>query len=245
MKIVFSRKGFDSAAGGAPSPVAGGVPVSLPIPAGAASATSYGDLGFGDLVERATRGRILRDALCHHDPMFIPGGECLFGQCGAAQTHLANRGVGVGDTFLFFGLFQGKDGGRHHRIFAYMQVDAVQPVARLDPAERHRLLELGHPHVLAMHGRNDTIYRGPGCCVQRADPALRLTVPEGPPSLWQVPRWLRETGLSYHERESRWMPDGRLQSVSRGQEFVCDVGARARPRRWLEEIVGRIRWQSD
>ena len=48
MRIVFSRKGFDSAAGGGPSPIVGGRPLSLPIPAGAASRTSYDALGLGE-----------------------------------------------------------------------------------------------------------------------------------------------------------------------------------------------------
>jgi Nucleotide modification associated domain 3 len=32
MKVVFSRKGFNSSAGGAPSPIIDGRPISLPIP---------------------------------------------------------------------------------------------------------------------------------------------------------------------------------------------------------------------
>ena len=72
--------------------------------AGRRSATTYDALGLGDVVERVTRGRIARDHLCHEDPMFT-GGECLFGQCGSAQSHLRNNGVGLGDVFLFFGLF--------------------------------------------------------------------------------------------------------------------------------------------
>ena len=35
-----------------------------------------------------------------------PGWRPLFGQEGAAETHLANQGVGTGDVFLFFGLFR-------------------------------------------------------------------------------------------------------------------------------------------
>jgi hypothetical protein len=34
MKIIFSRKGFDTTFGGVPSPIIHGVPYSLPIPTG-------------------------------------------------------------------------------------------------------------------------------------------------------------------------------------------------------------------
>ena len=76
MKIILSRKGFDSAAGRAPSPILAGHPVSLPIPASRNSATSYADLGLGDIVRRATCGRMTGDELCHHDPMFV-NGKCI------------------------------------------------------------------------------------------------------------------------------------------------------------------------
>ena len=88
MKIVFSRKGFDSGAGGVPSPVIGGRPTSIPIPAHDRSEATYGDLGLGEIVERITGGRFAATSLCHDDPMFERC-RCAFGQTGAAQGHLA------------------------------------------------------------------------------------------------------------------------------------------------------------
>ena len=123
--MVFSRKGFDSSAGGGPSPIVDGRALSLPIPAGrGASATTYGNLRLGGHASRASGGR--------------------------------------------------------------------------------------------------------------------LTVPGGPLTLWQVPPWLAATGLSYHGRADRWLPGSRLQSVSRGQEFVADIGERADAREWLREIIAAI-----
>ena len=241
MRIIFSRKGFDSASGGAPSPVVDGRPVSLPIPAGGPSRTTYADLGLGALVEHATRGRVRPDAPCHHDPMFV-NGECWFGQCGAAQTHLANRGVGRGDVFLFFGLFREEASGEpHHRLFGWLEVEEVVPLADCAPARLAPFVAAGHPHALGMHAANDTIYRGPGGVARRALPALRLTVPEGPPSLWAIPDWLRQTGLSYHDRPERWLRNSRLKSVARGQEFVADIGRRQRPRAWLARVLALMR----
>lgn len=238
MRIIFSRKGFDSASGGGPSPIVDGQPVSLPIPAGAASRTSYGDLGLGELARAASRGKHDADDLCHHDPMFLVDGRCLFGQVGAAQTHLANRGVGVGDVFLFFGLFRADGGDPHHRIFGYLEVKEVITLADGVP---EWLVERHHPHALAMHGTNDTIYAGAGSVANRASDALRLTMPEGPPSLWSRPDWLRKGGLSYHDRADRWLRCGRLRSVARGQEFVADVGCRQAPRDWLARLIEEIR----
>jgi len=247
MRIIFSRKGFDSSAGGGPSPIVNGHPISLPIPAGAASATTYGDLGLGELAVWASRGKLNEGDLCHHDPMFLGDGTCAFGQCGAAQTHLERQGVGLGDVFVFFGLYteRHEDGGRgepHHRIFGYLRVEEMIPLAGGVPSG---LVELAHPHALAMHGRNDMIWRGEGRVVNRASEALRLTVPEGPPSLWDRPKWLKHGGLSYHDRADRWMSgakgEQRLRSVARGQEFVADTGGRQSPRDWLGRVIDEIK----
>lgn len=239
MRIIFSRKGFDSSAGGGPSPIVDGRPISLPIPAGVASRTSYNDLGLGRLAKAASRGKLTGKALCHHDPMFLEGGRAVLGQCSGAQTHLARHGVGTGDLFLFFGLFREQGQKPHHRIFGYLLVEEVVHLADGVPPD---LLALDFPHALALHASNgnDAVYRGKGVLAQRASEPLRLTVPEGPPSLWHVPSWLRETGLSYHDRKSRWLPEGRLQSVARGQEFVADIGERADAMEWVDAIVAEI-----
>jgi Nucleotide modification associated domain 3 len=126
MRVIFSRKGFDSASGKAPSPIIEGEPISLPIPTKRRSETSYRLAGVGKIVEHVTNGRIGADDLCHEDPVFF-NGRWAFGQTGAAQSHLERNGVGVGDVFLFFGLFASRDGrDRHHRIFGYLQVDEVR-----------------------------------------------------------------------------------------------------------------------
>ncbi len=243
MRIVFSRKGFDSSAGGGPSPITACVdgkarPISLPIPDSKGfSRTTYGDLGLGDHAARASRGRLSAGDLCHHDPMFLEDGTCLFGQTGAAQTHLERQGVGVGDVFVFFGLFRAKEEEPHHRIFAYLRVDET---VALDGGAPAWLVDLEHPHALGMHGSNDCIWHGEGRVASHASDALRLTVPGGPPSLWQRPEWLRRGGLSYHDRADRWLRGGRLRSVARGQEFVADVGRRKAPREWLERLIDAI-----
>lgn len=241
MKIIFSRKGFDSAAGGGASPIVDGQPISLPIPAGAASRTTYGDLGLGEHAAKASRGKLGAEHACHHDPMFRADGTCVFGQVGAAQTHLANRGVGIGDVFIFFGLFREEDTGEpHHRIFGYLEIEKMVHLASCEGAEREEFSKIDHPHALQMHGSNDCIYAGRGKTARLASDMLRLTVPTGPPSLWQRPAWLRRGGLSYHDRPERWLGRGKLKSVARGQEFVADIGKRRAPREWLTRVISEI-----
>lgn len=241
MKIVFSRKGFDSASGGGPSPIVKGRAMSLPIPDSCGvSRTTYGNLGLGGHAKRASRGRLAGRHHCHNDPMFLEDGRAMLGQCGAAQTHLERQGVGPGDLFVFFGLFRDGSEPPHHRIFGYLQAD--ETIAMTDAAEgRHaELAKLGHPHALGMHASNDVVWCGRGRTGAPASDFLRLTAPGALPSLWKVPAWLFETGLSYHGKPERWLPDNRLQSVPRGQEFVADIGDRRDAQDWAARIIAEI-----
>ena len=245
MKIIFSRKGFDSGSGGGPSPIIDGRPITLPIPTEHRSETSYGDLGLGDYVTAASKGRYSARSLCHHDPMF-EGGRCAFGQTGAAQSHLANNNVGVGDVFLFFGLFAGPDGrDRHHRIFGYLQVDEARPIgANPTLSDQPAGFSRRHPHTLGTWNANDTMYLGRGDLAVRADESLRLSVRGGPVSLWRVPTWLRHAGLTYHGQPERWQGEDKLNIVARGQEFISDIGDRHDAHAWLSDMVRRLSLQS-
>ena len=240
MKLVFSRKGFDSTAGGVPSPIVDGVPVSLPIPARDRSRTTFADRDLGDLVKTVSRGKLTDEDLCHDDPMFADG-LCWFGQCGAAQGHLLKHGVSPGDHFLFFGLFADPvTGERHHRIFGYMRVlacgapDIVRQSLHWRDPPRH------HPHLKGEWPANNALWFGTGRTALSAPSELRLTRPGGPLNLWDVPPWLKRRGLTYHDRADRWIGRTGLDSAKRGQEFVCDLGRAQEPRRWLERIVALI-----
>lgn len=246
MKIVFSRKGFDSAAGGAPSPIIGGRPISLPIPTRRRSLTTYGALGLGKYVEQVTKGRLTRASLCHCDPMFERG-RCAFGQTGAAQTHLSNHRVGVGDVFLFFGLFADEGGkDRHHRIFGYLQVESVErigasPGAASQPAGfSHR-----HPHTIGEWNPNNTIYLGHGDVAATATEPLRLSRQGEQITQWHVPSWLRKAGLTYHSNPDRWKGTDALTVVGRGQEFVADITTIPEATKWLARIRAAIDYVDD
>ena len=243
MKVIFSRKEFDSSTGGAPSPIVDGRLLSLPIPTADRFETTHGDLGIGEAVEDATKGRHVGDrSPTIANPMF-ENGRCALGQTGESQTHLADNHVGVGDAFLFFGLFAQPDTrDKHHRFFGYLLVDEVMTPGR-SPTEDDQPagFSLRHPHTIGHWSSINTIYVGAGEVAQTAEKSLRLSRQGGPVSRWRVPSWLFETGLTYHERETRWEPPNTLNTASRGQEFICDISDRTDARQWLDGIVDAIR----
>ncbi|MYM62059.1 hypothetical protein [Pseudomaricurvus sp. HS19] len=180
MKIILSRKGFDSSSGGCPSPLfPDGQLYSLPIP-DAAAAVRYCDLapaGIASkgLVSQLTGRRHASRLGAHLDPDLrasaLPrpeGWRPSLGQAGSAQGHLRNQLVGAGDLFLFFGLFRPVERFRgrwqfrraepaRHVLWGWLQVDRVCPVAELTATER--LWLAGHPH-LQQQLTNNTLYVG-------------------------------------------------------------------------------------
>jgi hypothetical protein len=239
MRVIFSRKGFDSAAGKVPSPIIEGEPISLPIPTERRSKTTYRLTGLGEIVERVTKGRIGSDNLCHEDPVFF-NGRCVLGQTGVAQSHLENNGVDVGDVFLFFGLFACDNRDHHHRIFGYMRVDEVRRLGSLpSKGDSPPGFPRQHPHTIGEWNANNTLYLGPGAKARNAQPSLRLTKAGGPVSVWSIPSWLKAAGLTYHNDPMRWLNDNELSVASRGQEFVSNVDDVAASK-WLRAVIAAI-----
>ena len=102
-KIIFSRKGFNSIAGGIPSTKIGQRLQSFPIPYINNSLTTYKHLGLGNDVNQLLKNKIKPTDTCHNDPYLITG---QFGQVGAAQSHLENNDIEEGDVFFFWGWFR-------------------------------------------------------------------------------------------------------------------------------------------
>lgn len=242
MKIVFSRKGFDSASGRGPSPIVHGRAISLPIPEKPqpqGNWTTYADRKLDHLLATGHK-----EPKCHDDPMFH-NGFCWFGQCSAAQSHLMNQKIGPEDIFLFFGLFQAPgELNPHHRIFGYMKV-----TGRTTPDERHSAEgwrdppnDRPHPHADESYRRyaNNCIWYGPGRNNAPSSELLRLTAPGKSPSVWKPPVWLRNLALSYHGKPNRWQDDGTLQTVGRGQEFVCDISGNSDAQDWRDRVIAEI-----
>jgi hypothetical protein len=117
MKIVLSRKGFDTQYGKVPNAILpDGTLIAFPIRDGAsivrADAIQRGGEAVGEMVEQLTRGRIRRDYRAHLDPDLDPssyprepGWRPVLGQKGSPLGHLLKQKVGAGDLFLFFGWF--------------------------------------------------------------------------------------------------------------------------------------------
>lgn len=219
MKVIFSRKGFDSATGGVPSPIIDGRPVSLPIPTKMPSPLRFADLAedLPALVADLSRGRVDANRTCHLDPDIDstllsrkPGWRGTLGQDGAAQGHLTKQRVQPGDLFLFWGLFRAVEkhtgkwrytGAPEHRIFGWLHIDEI---VALGPDGTHALQRFPwldqHPHARHGWGTNNTLYvASEGFSVQsRAIPGFGV-LQQGRrlsrmgslrPSEWSTPAWL-------------------------------------------------------
>ena len=184
MKIILSRKGFDSSAGGIASPILpDGTLLSLPIPG--ESKTKYSDIiykceKYSDIIENLNPGFFnTKEKTCHLDPDIRKGirlntpadWQPAFGQTDKAQGQLKNAGVDVGDVFLFFGWFRGVD--ENDRYIKYSKKNNITDFYRYadlqvvygymqtgriitDPDEIKKYY--WHPHSEGGYGKNNTLY---------------------------------------------------------------------------------------
>lgn len=177
MKLILSRKAFDSGAGKVANPILDdGAMIPIPIP-DKQSPIRYRDItvaghNLGKVAADLTNGRTRPDHLAHLDPDLIesayprePGWRPIFGQVGNAQSVLAREGVGPGDLFLFFGWFRRVtvSGGRLryipgapdlHVIWGWMQIDDVISVS----SGAHPAWAQYHPHLAVPRGPGNTLY---------------------------------------------------------------------------------------
>ncbi len=153
MKVVLSRKGFDSANGGIPSPIMpDGEMLSFPIPSWSEKMLSdlrFGRESYADIYSDLAGYRC--DLSCHVDPDLAScrhrktpkGWAPAFGQANSALGYLNDTvGVEPGDLFLFFGWFHAVEriGGMYqyvrdsgdffrdcdlHVIWGYLQVGEI------------------------------------------------------------------------------------------------------------------------
>jgi hypothetical protein len=168
VKLILSRKGFDSSAGGFPSPIfPDGTMISLPIP-DEGSRIRYSDIAGNrhasvgelvkDLANRPPAGRAHLDPdLSAHVLPRERGWRPLFGQVDAAQSHLENNGVGVDDVFLFFGWFRRVErtasrwqyvpsSPKIHAIFGWLQVAERVPACK-GPGDKEWARYYQHFHM--------------------------------------------------------------------------------------------------
>jgi hypothetical protein len=190
MKIILSRKGFDSQYGKIKSPILpDGTLLSLPIPQENDTKTFdelyyNGKASYIEIIKELKpnwqypvnkkTGEIPINQTAHLDPDLRKDTlknrpddwKAIFGQSAAAQGHLSNKGVDIGDIFLFFGTFaetkevNGKlvydtktdypNGA--HVIFGYLQIGEI---IKLDYPQDYDALQndplrkyaKNHPHA--------------------------------------------------------------------------------------------------
>jgi hypothetical protein len=182
MKIIFSKKGFDTSFGKKPSPIFpdGGM-ISLPIPDDfsncpyAAIASPHPSfpsmeqllsaLGCKDNLARGT---------AHLDPDLRPeakarlaGWRPVLGQSGSALGHLMKHGVTQDDIFLFYGLFQEvsvEPGGRlrfkgkkRQIIWGWLQVAEFYYIHEIFKQKKFVWLN-DHPHMQACTRKDDAVF---------------------------------------------------------------------------------------
>lgn len=126
MKVILSRKGFDSGYGGYPSIILpNNEMITLPIPSEKEEDFYYKDLktrnnlslyeimkSLNKNIKIGKNVLLTKNTKCHLDPDLCEfsvsrevGWRGAFGQINAAQTVLENNNVKEGDLFLFFGWF--------------------------------------------------------------------------------------------------------------------------------------------
>lgn len=275
MKIILSRKGFDSSAGGFPSPMLpDGTLLSLPIPDTKEifkySELKYGRMNYYDIMSQLKIQKLTlenkkidlnEDTRCHFDPDIRIGTmkqsknwKGLFGQMGAAQSHLQNQNVQVGDLFLFYGWFRRtilqngnyqydpQDEKGKHIIFGYLEIDEVKPIQNESKYEDWMLY---HPHLNKnlIGVKQNTLYIAKeklsfspghkGYGIFNYNDSLVLTKEGKSRSKWALPELFRSKNISYHTSNS-WKSDY-FQSAARGQEFVIEESAEVES--WAKELI--------
>ena len=268
MKIILSRKGFDSGFGGCASPILpDGTMISLPIP------DSEGNYSYEELSSSNGRYSEILQALnpkgnytnCHLDPDIRKGirkepAEWVpaFGQIDAAQTHLENNNIRVGDLFLFFGWFRKteyhngtlrfiKNAPDIQVIYGYLQIGEIVKGNDVKKLPWHPHADDAHIFNANGEMQNNVIYVAsqhlniggigcnlPGAGVLPYSEKKVLTADGQSRSKWKVHEVFKNVNLTCHDRE-KCLKSGYFQSRPRGQEFIFDEDDLAT--NWAKEMI--------
>lgn len=252
MKIILSRKGFDSTNGRCPSPILpDGRIISFPIP-DKKDQDYYSDLklegnkSYLDLLKELGTNKFSGKITCHLDPDIYKNikkrhnnWKGAFGQINASQTHLFNQRVKIDDIFLFFGWFRNTEskngklffkGPDIHVIFGYLQIGQIYRGDNINNLPEY-LIE--HPHNCPQRKKNPTNV------IYVANDQLSIDRNYPGYGVFQYNKILKLTKDGFKQRTYWDLPlffqnlkisyhtktrwkDGYFQSTCRGQEFVIE-----------------------
>ncbi|MCL2061329.1 MAG: hypothetical protein FWH03_01715 [Firmicutes bacterium] len=188
MKIILSKKGFDTSYGGHPSIIDGTRLISMPVPE-KDGLSAYSDLylssdeKLSSVAEKhykhiyvdKQRTEFSGNIKCHADPNIsnyfrldnfrgsLGQSDNSLGQSDKAQSHLKGQEVGKGDIFLFYGLFAEAEGGmfvgmERDVLWGYLQIDEVISVQESLPQKQE--IENLYPWLkFQPHWRFDNTYK--------------------------------------------------------------------------------------
>jgi hypothetical protein len=264
-KIILSRKGFDSSYGGGASPIMpNGDLVSIPIPANEKekgipySNLYYGDKSYHQLMDDLGM-KIPENQICHFDPDLISEAyergdkwKGIFGQQGAALSHLENQKVASGDIFLFFGSFRRtfqsskikfeKDYERHI-IFGYLIIGEI--LSSKTKAGLSNPLYDQHPHFQnkELYANRNSVYIAEseeGFGTFRYRDELVLTKNGYRKSLWELPMMFhpsKGTQISRHSEKDFEIREDKvlLKTIGIGQDFVIQDNPEIE--KWARKII--------
>lgn len=264
MKVVLSRKGMDSTSGGIASPILpDGTLLSLPIPDDT-SEKPYEDFGY--------KGRSLREIIqqisprfsfakkynCHLDPDIYDEMEgrgenwkAAFGQHDISAVHLDKNDVGVGDVFLFYGMFRkAKEESSRlkyvpdepilHIIYGYMKVGEI-----LTDSQEIESLYPWHPHSKMTNFPHNRLYLPEEYGTFKYDERLVLTKKDqNCRRLWALPGFFAQQGIdiTWQGKNRPVLKDGyaELNSARRGQEFVITASSAELEKKLSDWVYGLI-----
>lgn len=271
MKIILSRKGFDSEYGGQPSPILpDGTLLSLPIPL-PNDTLNYKELfhqgkSYYDIITelKPKTKKILPHYTCHLDPDIRMGAlkrheewKPVFGQADAAQMHLANNNISLGDLFLFFGWFRKTvlENGRLiyergspdlHVIYGYLQIESTIknndeiPAFAKYHSHAHGDLSLNKTNCIYVAKDKLSLNENyPGASFLHFREDLVLTKKGLSRSKWELPEFFKELSITYHTKDS--FKENYFKSAHKGQEFIISAqqsaASEANLLKWVKRVV--------
>jgi hypothetical protein len=253
-KVILSRKGFDSSAGGKSSFIYGDCLITLPIP-NSGSGITYDRVRFDDntKLDRVMKEVGITDGPteCHLDPDLHksslsgrhPEWKASFGQADIPEKVLKKNNVGPGDIFLFYGWFKAIDlkNGMYkyihnapnlHVIFGYLKVDEVVDLGVPNTVIPEYMKD--HPHVVSRQkfSNDNRIYTGKNAGLFHFNNSLVLTRKGESRSRWELP--------AFFENEN-FMGCSKISHLSNGNIGIDFIG-RNNQELLITETIEVVEW---